>query len=66
MAVRTFSVKGMTCAHCEAAVREEVMELEGVTDATADHATGALEVTGEGFTAEEVSRAVHEAGYELA
>ena len=56
----------MTCGHCEASVKEEVLEVAGVTGATVDHTTGVLEVTGEGFSAEEISKAVHEAGYSLA
>ena len=66
MAVRQFNVEGMTCGHCEASVKEEVLEVAGVTGATVDHTTGVLEVTGEGFSAEEISKAVHEAGYSLA
>lgn len=66
MATRQFNVEGMTCGHCEASVQEEVLEIGGVTAASADHTTGILEVTGEGFSAEEVAKAVHEAGYSLA
>ncbi|QPK83193.1 heavy-metal-associated domain-containing protein [Corynebacterium qintianiae] len=66
MAVRQFNVEGMTCGHCEASVKEEVLEIDGVTEVSVDHTTGVLEVAGEGFSAEEVSKAVHEAGYSLA
>ncbi|AWB84893.1 heavy-metal-associated domain-containing protein [Corynebacterium liangguodongii] len=65
MAVRQFSVEGMTCTHCEASVAEEVGAIAGVEDVAVDHTTGRLEVTGEGFSAEEVEKAVHEAGYRL-
>ena len=65
MATQEFSVEGMTCGHCEASVREEIMEISGVTDATADHSTGLLRVTGEGFSTEQIAEAVHEAGYRL-
>ncbi|GAB3078529.1 heavy-metal-associated domain-containing protein [Corynebacterium aquatimens] len=66
MAQREFDVEGMTCAHCEASVVEEVSEVAGVESATADHASGKLVVTGEGFSAAEISKAVSEAGYTLA
>ncbi|WP_257159195.1 heavy-metal-associated domain-containing protein [Corynebacterium cystitidis] len=65
MAVKNYTVEGMTCGHCEASVEEEVGEIEGVTAVTADHTTGAVSVTGENFTDEQVAAAVEEAGYAL-
>lgn len=61
----TYAVAGMSCAHCEAAVREEVEAIDGVTSATASAAAGTLVVTGEA-TREQIAAAVDEAGYELA
>ncbi|WP_144794216.1 heavy-metal-associated domain-containing protein [Corynebacterium singulare] len=66
MATKNYTVTGMTCGHCEMSVKEEVGEIAGVTEVTADHATGAVSVSGEGFTDEQVAAAVAEAGYELA
>lgn len=66
MATKNYTVTGMTCGHCEMSVKEEVGEIAGVTDVTADHATGAVSVSGEGFTDEQVAAAIAEAGYELA
>lgn len=66
MTTKNYTVTGMTCGHCEASVREEISEITGVTEVTADHATGAVTVTGEGFTDEAVAAAVEEAGYSLA
>ncbi|WP_018296544.1 heavy-metal-associated domain-containing protein [Corynebacterium lubricantis] len=63
MAVKNYTVEGMTCGHCEASVKEEISEITGVTAVTADHNTGAVEVTGEDFTDEQVTAAVAEAGY---
>ncbi len=60
-----FTVEGMTCGHCEASVVEEVSEIDGVTSVTADHKSGAVTVTGSGFTREQVAAAVEEAGYSL-
>ncbi|ACP34024.1 MULTISPECIES: heavy-metal-associated domain-containing protein [Corynebacterium] len=66
MSTTTYTVTGMTCGHCELSVKEEISEISGVTDVTADHTTGAVTVTGEGFSDEQVAAAVAEAGYELA
>lgn len=66
MATKNYTVTGMTCGHCEMSVKEEVGEIAGVTDVTADHSTGAVSVSGEGFTDEQVAAAIAEAGYELA
>lgn len=66
MSTTTYTVSGMTCGHCELSVKEEISEISGVTDVTADHTTGAVTVTGEGFSDEQVAAAVAEAGYELA
>ncbi|MEX3505492.1 heavy-metal-associated domain-containing protein [Corynebacterium sp. LK2510] len=66
MATQQFTVEGMTCGHCAMSVKEEISEIAGVTDVTVDHTTGAVEVTGEGFTTEQVAAAVTEAGYTLA
>lgn len=62
---QTFKVEGMTCAHCERSVIEEVSEVPGVTGVTADHTTGAVEVAGEGFERDQIAAAVTEAGYTL-
>ena len=61
-----FTVDGMTCAHCEASVKEEISEVPGVTGVNADHTTGDVEVIGSGFTREQIAEAVAEAGYTLA
>lgn len=62
----TFKVTGMTCGHCEGAVREEVSALEGVRAVEASSATGLVTVTSATEPDEEsVRAAVDEAGYEL-
>ncbi|AKK12126.1 heavy-metal-associated domain-containing protein [Corynebacterium uterequi] len=63
---KNYTVSGMTCGHCEMSVKEEVGEIAGVTAVTADAASGAVSVTGEGFTDEQVAAAVEEAGFQLA
>ena len=62
----TYAVAGMTCGHCEMSVQEEVGELEGVLEVSADHATGLVIVTSaEPLDPAAVAAAVEEAGYSL-
>ncbi|GAC58687.1 copper chaperone CopZ [Gordonia hirsuta DSM 44140 = NBRC 16056] len=64
MAVNEYLVTGMTCGHCEMSVREEVGEIDGVTDVQASHETGKLVVTAAGDIDDaRVLAAVQEAGY---
>ncbi len=63
---KTYRVEGMTCGHCERAVKEEVEELQGVESAEADRATGTLVVRGPAIDDAAVSAAVAEAGYRVA
>jgi copper chaperone CopZ len=67
----TFSVTGMTCGHCVAAVREEVSALDGVTAVDVDLGAGGtsrISVTStEPLTDAQVAAALDEAGdYHLA
>jgi copper chaperone CopZ len=62
---RSYTVSGMTCAHCVLSVTEEVSGVAGVRSVDVDLATGRMVVAGEGFTDEAVSAAVDEAGYEV-
>jgi copper ion binding protein len=63
----TYTVTGMTCAHCVHAVTEEVTAVPGVTDVQVDLETGALTVTSDTPVDDEaVAAAVDEAGYALA
>ena len=63
----SFTVTGMTCAHCVASVTEEVHELPGVESVAVDLASGRVEVTSADALAEsQVRAAVEEAGYQLA
>ena len=66
-ATSTFTVTGMTCAHCVASVTEEVQEIPGVTSVAVDLESGRVEVTSvEGIDEAQVREAVAEAGYTLA
>ena len=70
MTTTTYSVAGMTCAHCTSAVTEELTKLPGVTEVTIDlnaGGTSAVHVTSASALDEAAVReAVDEAGYELA
>ncbi|GAA4549628.1 heavy-metal-associated domain-containing protein [Amycolatopsis samaneae] len=66
MTEATYTVEGMTCAHCASSVREEVGELAGVASVDVDVATGFVKVTSEApLTRDEIEAAVSEAGYRL-
>ena len=65
MAIKTYTVEGMTCGHCGSSVKEEVGEVAGVTAVDVTLETGAVQVTGEDFTDEAVKAAVVEAGYKV-
>ncbi|HEX5253502.1 MAG TPA: heavy metal-associated domain-containing protein [Mycobacterium sp.] len=65
MPTSEYRVSGMSCGHCEAAVRSEVAQIPGVDDVTVSATTGRLVVTGgRPIDADAVLGAVDEAGYE--
>ncbi len=60
----TYEVTGMTCEHCEQAVRREVGQLEGVDSVDVNAQTGRLVVHMSRTVADaDVLAAVDEAGY---
>jgi len=63
---RTYTVTGMTCAHCVASVTEEVQEIDGVEAVDVLLETGRLTVTASAVDDAAVRSAVEEAGYQLA
>ena len=63
---REYRVQGMTCAHCVAAVTEEVQQVAGVHDVIVDLDTGLLAVSGQEIDDQAIASAVVEAGYALA
>jgi copper chaperone CopZ len=62
---RTYTVDGMTCGHCRAAVIQEVLQVPGVRAVDVDLETKQLTVAGDTFAAEAIHAAVDEAGYAL-
>jgi copper chaperone len=66
MSTATYSVAGMTCAHCGASVREEVGQIAGVSEVTVDLTAGQVTVTSDTPVDDALVRAaVEEAGYEV-
>ena len=65
MSELVLSVPGMTCGHCEAAVKGEVGKVAGVTDVAVDLATKLVTITGDSVDLAAVVAAVDEAGFEV-
>jgi copper chaperone CopZ len=59
----TYTVTGMTCGHCAAAVTEEVSAVPGVAQVEVSVEAGTVVVRGDGVSEEQVRAAVDEAGY---
>ena len=59
-----FSVPGMSCAHCVAALNEELAKVSGVDTVAIDLKSKRAAVNGEGIEPETLWTAVVEAGYE--
>ena len=62
----TFSVPGMTCGHCEAAIKQEVGAVAGVTGVAVDLETKDVVVTGADLDREALVAAIDEAGFDVA
>ena len=61
---RILHVPGMSCAHCVAAVEDELGAVTGVESATADLETKLVTVHGSALDEASLRAAVAEAGYE--
>lgn len=67
MTTTEYKVTGMTCGHCETAVRSEVSKIAGVEQVDVSAATGSLIVTSSMPVDDApILAAVDEAGYEAA
>jgi copper ion binding protein len=62
----SYTVAGMSCAHCTAAVTEEVEQVTGVSAVEVDLDTKRVVVRGESVSDDVVREAIREAGYEPA
>ena len=62
----TFTVTGMTCAHCQRAVTEEISGVDGVESVAVDLASGTVTVTAaRPLDRADIAATVVEAGYAL-
>ncbi|MGZ6993266.1 MAG: heavy-metal-associated domain-containing protein [Ilumatobacteraceae bacterium] len=60
------AVPGMSCAHCEAAVKGEVGKVAGVGVVDVDLITKLVTVSGDDLDLQAITAAIDEAGYEVA
>ena len=66
METRTYTVPGMSCGHCKAAVTEELQGVAGVQSVDVDLDTKVVTVTGDPLDDTVLRAAIEEAGYEAA
>ena len=58
-------VPGMSCGHCEAAVKGEVGKVAGVTGVVVDLTTKIVTVEGDQLDVAAITAAIDEAGFEV-
>jgi copper chaperone CopZ len=61
----SYSVPGMHCGHCRAAVTRELEALAGVESVDVDLERKRVTITGQGLDDEALRAAIDEAGYEV-
>ena len=61
-----YDVAGISCAHCQVAIADEVAQVPGVAAIDVDLATKRVTVSGAGLSDDAVRAAIAEAGYEAA
>jgi copper chaperone len=61
-----YTVPGMHCGHCEAAVKRELEAADGVESVDVDLENKRVAITGVGLDDAELRGAIEEAGYEAA
>jgi len=62
----TFTVPGMSCGHCESAVKSKVTEVEGVENVDVDLDTKVVTITGTSLSDASLRAAIDDAGYDVA
>lgn len=65
MSTLTYSVPGVSCAHCKHAIESEVSQVAGVASVEVDVEAKTVTVTGDPQE-QEILAAIDEAGYEVA
>jgi copper chaperone len=62
----TYSVPGVSCAHCQHAIETEVSRVQGVESVEVDLDAKTVTVSGEPLDEAAIVGAIDEAGYEVA
>jgi copper chaperone len=62
----TYSVHGVSCEHCRAAITDEVTKVPGVAAVDVDLSARVVRVTGQGLDDVALRAAIDEAGYDVA
>jgi copper chaperone len=62
----TYSVPGMSCAHCRTAISAEVEQVAGVSSVEVDLESKAVAVAGADLDDAAIRAAIDEAGYDVA
>ena len=62
----TYSVPGMSCGHCRAAITAELAKLSGVSQVDVDLETKRVRVTGSLLDDLAIRTAIDDAGYDIA
>lgn len=65
METLTLKVPGMTCGHCESAVRNELTKVAGVAAVEVDLASKDVRIVGTGLARAVLVAAIDEAGFEV-
>ena len=63
--LQTFTVTGMTCGHCEKAVKQAILEIDPQAEVAIDRNANAVEVKSQA-PREDLVRAITEEGYAVA
>lgn len=58
-------VEGMSCGHCEKAVKEAVGQIEGVEKVQVDLTSKKVDIEGENLKDDIIKQAIEEAGYDV-
>ncbi|WMM24582.1 cation transporter [Tissierella sp. MB52-C2] len=62
---KTLLVEGMSCGHCENAVKNALKGLDGVSKVEVNLSSKSVEVEGEGLNDILIKGAIEDAGYDL-